>query len=113
MVFWWTERGYLGLLSTIGVVGVFGALVTFAWGDSAFDTFPWLWGVAMLLAAIASWCVGRRINGRPLRPIRGTSFRNRFFYPARNRFVSLPVETWSLPLLALGLVLGVRGLLPH
>jgi hypothetical protein len=113
MVFWWTGRGFLALLSLIGVIGLFGAVLTFAFGDSIFIRLPWLWGVGLLLAAVINWVVGCRINRRPYLPKR--SWRVKFWLsrPARHRFMSLAMELWSIPAAALGLVLVVRGLLPH
>ena len=109
MVFWWTRRGYLALLTTVGVIGVFGAVVTLAFGDQVFDQFPWLWALAFWLAAATTWTVGSRINGRPIDWRRGQKSIGRFLYDAPNRFVSLPVETWAVPLIALGLVMAVLG----
>ncbi len=40
MIFWWTGRGYLALLSLIGVFALFGALLTVAFGERIFDTAP-------------------------------------------------------------------------
>ena len=112
MVFWWTRRGYLALLTTIGAVGIFGAVLTLAFGDAIFERFPWLWAIAYWIAAAATWCVGSRINGRPIHWNQGQKSMGRFIYDAPNRFISLPVETWAIPLFALGLVLGVQGLRP-
>ncbi len=109
MVFWWTGRGYLALLTTIGAVGVFGAVVTLAFGDQAFDRFPWLWTIAFCLAAAATWVIGSRINGRPVAWNRGQRSLGRLIYNAPNRFISLPVETWAVPLIAIGLLVGLIG----
>lgn len=113
MVFWWTRRGYLALLTTIGAVGVFGAVLTLAFGEGVFERFRWLWAFAYWTAAAATWVVGSRINGRPIRWSRGQKSIGRFIYDAPNRFVSLPVETWAVPLFGLGLILGVVGVLPR
>ena len=110
MVFWWRGRGYLALLTTIGVVGIFGAVVTLAFGDQVFDRFPWLWTIAFLLAAAATWVVGSRINGRPVEWNRGQRSVGRLIYDAPHKFVSLPVETWAVPLIGIGLVVGLIGL---
>ncbi len=109
MVFWWTGRGFFSLLFLIGVFGVFGAIVSFTVGDVAFSTAPWLWGVGWVLAAIANWVGGSRINRRALNPFRG-DLRYRLFYRARNKFLSLPMEVWSIPALVLGIALFVLGL---
>jgi len=109
MVFWWTGRGYLALLTTIGAIGIFGAVVTLAFGDQAFDRLPWLWTIAFFLAAAATWVVGSRINGRPVEWNRGQRSVRRLIYNAPNRFISLPVETWAVPLIATGLLVGLIG----
>jgi hypothetical protein len=111
MVFWWTGRGFLALLTVIGVFGAFGAIVSFSTGGQGMDRWPWLWGVGWLLAAAVNWYAGCRLNKRPLDPRKGHTT-GRFRYPARHRFCSLPMETWSLPALALGLFLLVAGLRP-
>jgi hypothetical protein len=113
VVFWWTRRGYLALLTTIGVVGLFGALATRILGDEIFDRLPWLWAFAYWAAAASTWVVGSRINGRPVQWSRGEKGVGRFIYDAPNRFVGLPVETWGVLLFALGLLLGLHGLLPR
>lgn len=113
MIFWWTRRGYLALLTTIGVVGLVGAVLTSVFGERIFDEQPWLWAVAFWCAAAATWGVGSRINGRPIDWRRGEKSIGRFIYDAPNRFVSLPVETWAVPLFALGLLIGVLGFMPH
>ena len=112
MVFWWTRSGYLALLTTIGVVGVYGAVLTLAFGEQALDNIPWIWAIGYWLAAGVTWVVGSRLNGRPWRWKEGQRSRGRFLYDAPNRFVSLPVETWSIPMAAIGLLLAVRGALP-
>ena len=111
MVFWWTGRGYLALLTTIGAVGLFGAVVTLAFGEQVFDQFPWLWAIACWLAGAATWVVGSRINGRPVEWNRGQRSMGRLIYNAPNRFISLPVETWAIPLMGIGLLVGLASLM--
>ncbi|TAL34373.1 MAG: hypothetical protein EPN98_10370 [Phenylobacterium sp.] len=106
---WWTERGFLSLLFLIGVVGLFGAVVTGVAGDAAFEQQPWLWGIAWLLAAAANWIGGARLNRSPINPLRG-KVRDRLTYRARNRFLSFPMEVWSAPAALLGAVLIIQGL---
>ena len=86
MVFWWTGRGYLALLSLIGAYGVFGAIMSYSMGEDAFDRFPWLWGIALLSAA-ATWYLGCRVNGRSLRIESPRHLRSRLFYNAQHRFL--------------------------
>jgi hypothetical protein len=101
MVFWWTGRGYLALLSLIGVYGVFGAIVTFATGGDAFERWRWLWAVGAVLSAAVTWWLGCRINGRSYEIRSLKQFRRRLYYPADHRFVSLPVENWAFAMLGL------------
>lgn len=108
MVFWWSGRGYLTLLTVIGVWGVFGALVTFAFGSDILDRLPWLWGVGLLLAAPVNWWVGSRLNRRDPNPF-VTNWKRRYYYNAVNRFCGLPMETWSAPTLAFGLLFFLAG----
>ena len=83
-----------------------------AFGEQALDNIPWIWAIGYWLAAGVTWVVGSRLNGRPWRWKEGQRSRGRFLYDAPNRFVSLPVETWSIPMAAIGLLLAVRGALP-
>lgn len=110
MVFWWTGRGFLTLLTVIGVWGAFGALVTFAFGSDILDRAPWLWGVGLLLAAPVNWWAGSRLNRRDARPF-VKNWKWRYLYNAPHRFCGLPMETWSVPALALGLLIVVAGIL--
>ncbi len=107
MVFWWTGRGYLALLSTIGVFGIFGAIITLGFGDETYERLPWLTGLGVILAGIANWCLGRWINKRAINPL---TVKKRELYRGRNRFLSLPMETWAIPLIAFGLFLAIRAI---
>ena len=110
MVFWWTGRGFLSLLFLIGVFGVFGAVVTLTVGDAAFQRWPWLWGVGLLLASVANWVGGARMNHTSVNPLTG-SIRDRLTYRPKNRFLSLPMELWSAPVSAFAILLILKGLL--
>ena len=110
--FWWTGRGYLALLSLVGVFGLFGALLTLAFGEQIFDTAPWLWAIGAVIAGVVNWVVGCRINRRPLKVPRPSLWKSRLTYRPRNRFMGLPLEVWSAPMMLLAIVMLVRGLLP-
>lgn len=109
MIAWWTGRGFLSLLTLIGVFGAFGAVVTFTVGDQAFEAYPWLWGLGCLPAAVVNWIVGCRLNRVPLNPL--FALKDRLTYRPRNRFMSFPMELWSLPMTLLGVFLIVAGLI--
>jgi drug/metabolite transporter (DMT)-like permease len=89
---------------------VFGAALTFGFGDGAFSRWPWLWGVGLVLAGAVNWVGGSRLNRTPLNPFR-TRILDRLTYRASNKFLSLPMELWALPTLVLGVVLIARGLM--
>ena len=91
MVFWWTGRGFLSLVFLIGITGAFGAIVTLSFGEKAFESSPWLWGVGVLLAVAVNWFAGSKLNRRSLNPFQG-GVKARLLYRARNRFLSLPME---------------------
>jgi hypothetical protein len=110
MVFWWTGRGFLAVLFLVGTFGVFGATITFAFGDMAFAKWPWLWGVGFLLAAVVNWVAGCRLNRAPINPLVGT-VRERLTYRPPNRFLSLPPEVWSGPVALLGIAAIAKGLI--
>jgi hypothetical protein len=102
----------LSLLFLIGVFGAFGAMVSFTLGEWAFERWPSLWGVGLLLAAGVNWWAGSKINGRAPYPLRGR-LRDRLFYRAHHKFLSFPMEMWSAPLALFALVLIVAGLVPR
>lgn len=110
MIVWWTNRGFISLLTLIGVFGLFGAAVSLTVGEDAFRTSPWLWGAGLLLPALVNWFVGCQLNRVPLSPFVG-KVTERFIYRAPNRFLSFPMEAWSYPLAIVGLVLIVLGLI--
>jgi hypothetical protein len=110
MVFWWTGRGYLALLTLIGVVGLFGAVLTLAFGEEVFERLPWLWGLGVQIPAAVNWYVGCRVNGRTPIPGRGWKLKPWLTRLGRHRFLSLPFELWSLPLALFGVFLFLMGL---
>ncbi|WP_299003782.1 hypothetical protein [uncultured Caulobacter sp.] len=112
MVFWWTGRGYLGLLTLIGVFGLFGAGLTVAFGEQIFEHAPWLWGIGAAIAATVNWIVGSRVNRRPIKVPAPRLWKSRLTYRPPNRLMSLPLEVWSAPMMVLAIFLVVRGLLP-
>ena len=109
IVFWWTGKGYLTPVILFAVLVLFG-LILQAGGRLIQDT-PCFWGGALVVAGGLNWIVGRRQNARKLAAVRSTCFRDTLIYRARNKFMSLPFETWSIPLVIGGLVTIGYGLL--
>jgi hypothetical protein len=113
MVFWWTGRGYLALLTLIGVYGVFGVIVQFTLGEDAFDRWRFLWPIGAVISAAITWYAGCRLNGRSMDVPSPAALRRRLSYPAESRFLSLPLENWAFPMLVLAVCQIVYALQPH
>jgi hypothetical protein len=109
LVFWWTGKGYLTAVILLAVLTVFGIVLQA--GRSMLEDAAWFWGLAVVTAAGLNWHVGRRQNARKLAAVKSSRLRDRLFYPARNRFMSLPLETWSIPLAVGGVAAIGYGLL--
>ena len=100
-IFWWTGRGYLTPIIVFGVLLLFGVLLQL--GQPVVPDVPWYWGIALIVAGAANWLVSRRQNARKIAAVRTARLRDRLIYRARNKFMSLPFETWSIPLVIGGL----------
>lgn len=96
LVFWWTGKGYLTPIIVIVVLTIFGIVLQA--GSPFLHDAPWFWGIAFICAAAVNWSVGRKHNAKKLAAVRSSRLRDRLLYPARNKFMSLPLETWSIPL---------------
>lgn len=108
MVFFWSGRGFWGVVLPILFPWVVGMVVDQGFGSQVLETNGWVYGVAVLAAAIANWFVGRRWNGTEhLRPwdIKGEL---RFRRP--HTVFNAPMELWSYPLAVLGVWLIVSNL---
>jgi hypothetical protein len=107
-IFWWTGKGYLTPVILILVLSGFGLLLQ-ASRPLIPDT-PWFWGIALIVAGVINWRVGRRKNARKIAAVRSTRLRDTLIYPARHKFMSLPFETWSGALVLGGLIAIGYGL---
>ncbi len=96
LVFWWTGKGYLTPIILIVVLAIFGVVLQA--GRPIISDAPWFWGIAFIFAAAVNWRVGRKHNRKKLAAVRSIRFRDKLVYPARNKFMSLPFEAWSIPL---------------
>ncbi|MDB5700996.1 MAG: hypothetical protein JWL66_1195 [Sphingomonadales bacterium] len=102
LIFWWTGKGYLTPVILFGVFILFGVILQA--GRPVIPDRPWFWGLALLAAAGTNWYVGRRENAKKIAAIQSIRFRDRLIYRARNKFMSLPFESWSVPLASGGLI---------
>lgn len=98
-VAWYTGRGYLTIWTVVG------SAIIFELARAAFDLPDgvWVFGLALLGAAVANWLIGRKFNAKSLRKVRSSRLKQRLLYRARHKFMSLPMETFSL-------LLGVAGM---
>jgi hypothetical protein len=99
-IVWWTGRGYLGFVVVLATMIVAGVLLA-AVGPRLPDG-PTFWGPVLVVAAAVNWTVGSRINQKTLAKVRPTTVRQRLLYRARNRLMSLPMESVSIPLAVVG-----------
>lgn len=111
MIFIWTGKGYLVPLTTIGVLGAFGAVVGLSAGESAWRDNGWVWAVALTASAGLTWIVGRRANKRPYQWVQDLDSGRRFKLKSRNSFCFVSIEYWAFPLLAFAIGCLVRDLL--
>ena len=102
---WWTGKGYQTALIVLGTLAVCGALLVIL--PPGFDN-RWYWSVGLALAALFNWFAGRKANR--VRRSRTRSLRDRIIYNARHRFMSVPMETFSIFIFALAIATAV-GLL--
>jgi hypothetical protein len=109
LVFWWKGKGYLTPIILIVVLTAFG--IALQAGRPFLHDAPWFWGAAFVSAAVINWLAGRRHNARKIAAVRSSRLHDRLIYPARNKFMSLPFETWSIPLAIGGLCAIGYGLL--
>ena len=101
MIFWWTGKGWkpaLILMLTLVATRIVQIVMRDFIGDP-----HWLWALAFLVAAAITWKLcshdNRKATSRKMSP----NLKNRLLYKPRNRFMSLPSETWAVPFAALAL----------
>lgn len=107
-VFWWMGRGYVTALI------IFGSMMVFALVLQTFAAFipdqRWCWGLSLVAAAAVNWKVGSHFNRKRLSKAPKRNLKERLLYKAPNRFMSVPMETFSIVILAGGIALTVYGI---
>lgn len=99
-VAWWTGKGYQAILTVIASA----IIAELARGVLGLPQGAWIFGIALIGAAIVNWRLGRKANRKSLRKVRSVRLRDRLFYRARHKFMSLPMETFSVLLVVGGVV---------
>jgi hypothetical protein len=109
---WWTGKGYATIIIVLLTLTAFGIILQA--GAPILQDQSWYWGIGFLAAAIINWMAGTRWNKRRIERTAPKSLRERLWYPAMNRFMSMPMETFSVVIVVLGLGLIAYGLaLPY
>ena len=106
---WWTGQGYRSIL----IVAAAAILLELVRAALRLTDGAWVFGLALLCAAAANWKIGRKLNNKSLRKVRSNRIRDRLLYRARHKFMSLPMETFSIGLAGAGaalLIAWVSGL---
>ena len=106
-VAWWSGNGY----QTIWIVVASAILFEFARAALKLPDRVWVFGLALIGAAVANWFIGRKANRKSLSKVRSRRMKERLLYRARHRFMSLPMETFSVLLGAAGVVIIVTALI--
>lgn len=107
LVFWWVGKGYWTLL-LLFLVGMATTVILQALRLSTEG--PWFAAVVLAVAAAWNWNVGSRWNayGRARRPVRGI-WQRLSYRTAEHRFLSMPMESFSVVMAAVSLLLLIRG----
>jgi hypothetical protein len=108
LVFWWHGRGYVTALIWLLTMCGFGLLLAVA--KSVVPDRPWVWGLAFIVSAAINWIKGTALNAQSLSKRQRKTLKTRLFYKARNRFMSMPMETFSFVLLGAGIFICLQGL---
>lgn len=105
---WWTGKGYYTLCIVVAVWIAFAILLQI--GLPLLQDRPWFWGLALIVSAGFNWRIGTKINGQRLALPRAPGVTGRLFYKARHRFMSMPMETFSIVISAVGLGVMIWGI---
>lgn len=107
LVFWWQNKGYQTLLIVLLALCAFGLM------QAAFRAYipdrPWFWGLAFIVAAAINWRQGTALNERSLKKAKPGSLGRRLHYKASHRFMSMPMETFSVVLAVAGVFIAISG----
>ena len=103
MVFWWQGQGWRVIAYLFGSLLSCGLLVQVFQG--LIPDRPLTWAIAFFAAAGINWHFGSRHNARSRARRVGRTGSRRLFYDARHRFMSLPMESFSLVFVLVGCAL--------
>ena len=99
LVIFWTGYGFFTFGIFVGAVGTVAAIVSLTLGERVFDAHPAFFGLGLIVAAIANWFVGRKLNKRPGLLIFIPPKGRRRVAKRRHTIFMLPMEYWSAAML--------------
>jgi uncharacterized membrane protein len=108
-VAWWTGRGFYTfpiVIASMIIAEILRAALRLPEG-------LWVFAIALFVAAAANWQIGRKLNRNSLRKVRTTRLKERLLYRARHKFMSLPMETFSIVLAVAGAAILVGAALQN
>lgn len=107
-VFWWQGRGFLTLLIMVASAIVVGMIADATHLPS---WTPLFWATVLLVAAPINWLIGVRQNAKRRGYAPPATLLRRFFYRAPHKFMSLPMESWSIVMMILAGALALQSAL--
>jgi len=110
LIFWWQGKGYNTIIIWLGVIIAFGIIL--AMGKQVIPDELWYWGLAHFAAAAINWRDGSRLNSRKLKKGPPRTGWRRLFYKAPHRFMSMPMESFSVVFITIGAALTVYSFVP-
>jgi hypothetical protein len=69
------------------------------------------WASVLFVAAPINWEVGRRMNAKRRGFAPPATLVRRFLYRARHKFMSLPMESWSIVMVIVAAALALQSFL--
>ncbi len=103
MIFWWQGKGYQTALIWLASLCLFGLVQMI--GKGVIPDQPWYWSLGYIFAAVWNWHYGSKLNAKRRSHIALPELRNRLFYKAIHRFMSVPMETFSIFFLIVAMLL--------
>ncbi len=110
LIFWFISRG-LGFVVPLIAFGsslIANLIFNAAYGDGYYDVHKWPCGLAMFVATVLCWLIGRHVRSEKSRIVIDEETGHEFvldFHPSDHSFFFIPVEYWSYILLSFSITL--------
>jgi hypothetical protein len=107
LIFWWQGRGFLTRRIVVASAIIVGMIADAAHWRS---WTPLFWAGLLLVAAPVNWLIGVRLNAKR-RGYAPPTLLRRFLYRAPHKFMSLPMESWSIVMVITAAALALQSVL--